>query len=116
MNTHAGRKLGRPTGARFAMIRNQAASLLKHEQIRTTYAKAREVSRFTDGIIAAAKKKTLPSLRVVAAAIPDRDIRKKIYDVLVPRYQARPGGMTRVLRLGARDGDNAQMAVVKLVS
>ena len=98
------------------MIRNQTASLLKHELIRTTYAKAREVSRFTEGILAAAKRKNLPSLRAVAAAIPDRDIRKKIYDVLVPRYQARAGGMTRVLRLGARDGDNAQMAVIKLVS
>jgi large subunit ribosomal protein L17 len=116
MNTHAGRKLGRPTGARMALLRSQATSLLKHEQIQTTYAKAREVSRYAERLLADAKRKSLPSLRAVAAAMPDKDVRKKIYDVLVPRYQARSGGVTQVLRLGQRAGDGAEMAVVKLIS
>lgn len=115
MNTHAGRKLGRPTGARMSLIRNQAAGLLKHERICTTYAKAREVSRFAEGVLAMAKKKNLTTLREVAAAIPAWDVRKKIYDVLVPRYQARSGGVVKVLRLKPRLGDNAEMALVKLI-
>jgi large subunit ribosomal protein L17 len=115
VNTHAGRKLGRPTGARMALIRNQASSLLKHERIQTTYAKARELSRFAEGVLARAKKKSLPSLRDVAAAIPAWDVRKKIYDVLVPRYQARSGGVVKVLRLKPRQGDNAEMALVTLI-
>lgn len=116
MSITGGRKLNRPTGARMAMLRNQASSLLKHEQIQTTYAKAKEVSRFTEKLISSAKKKSLLSLREVASVIPEKDVRKKIYDVLVPRYQSRPGGMTRVVRIGQRAGDGAEMAVVKLVS
>ena len=116
MSLSGGRKLNRPTAARMAMLRSQALSLLKHEQIQTTYAKAREVSRLADKLLSSAKKKNLVSLREIAAAIPDKTVRKKIYDVLVPRYQARAGGITRVLRLGQRAGDGAEMAVVKLVS
>lgn len=116
MTTRAGRKLGRPTGARFAMLRTQASSLLKHEQIQTTFAKAKEVSRYAETLLAKAKKKDLAALRKIAAEIPEKDVRKKIYDVLVPRYQSRPGGVTRVVRLGQRAGDGAEMALVKLVS
>jgi large subunit ribosomal protein L17 len=115
VNTGAGRKLGRPTGARFALLRSQATSLFRHEQIQTTYAKAKEVSRFAEGILASAKRKGLPSLRKIAAEVTDKQLRKKIYDVLVPRYQSRPGGATRVVRLGQRAGDGAEMALVKLV-
>ncbi|MBK9695753.1 MAG: hypothetical protein IPO76_10250 [Elusimicrobia bacterium] len=89
MNTHAGRKLSRPTGARMALLRSLTVSLFRHEEIRTTVPKAKEL---------------------------DEDVRKKIYDVLVPRYQARPGGCTRIHRLGARSGDNAPVALIRLVS
>jgi large subunit ribosomal protein L17 len=116
MNTHAGRKLGRPTGHRLGMLRNQASSLLKHERIQTTWAKAKEVSRVAEGLLAQAKKKNLTSLRHVASVISDKDVRKKIYDVLVPRYEKRSGGLTKVVRLGQRAGDGAEMALVKLIS
>ena len=116
MKTHSGRKLSRPTGARIALLRNLATSLLKHEQVQTTFAKAKEVSRYAEGIIATAKRKDLPSLRRVAVDITDKEVAKKIHEVLVPRYAERAGGCTRVLRTGRRLGDNAEMAVVKLVS
>jgi len=116
MKTHAGRKLSRPTGPRMALLRNMAAQLLRHEQIKTTFPKAREVARFTEGIVAVAKHKDLSSYRRVGSQIPDREVQKKLYDVLIPRYQARAGGCTRVYRLGRRLSDGAEMAVVKLVS
>lgn len=115
MKTHAGRKLSRPTGARFALLRNMTASLLRHEQIRTTFAKAREVSRYAERLVSLAKRKNLSSYRRVGSEIPDEEVRRKIYDVLVPRYQSRPGGCTRVFRLGRRLGDGAEMALLKLV-
>ncbi len=115
MNTHAGRKLNRPTGARKSLLRNLAVSLFRHEQIRTTVAKAKELSRFADGVLALAKAKTLESRRRVAGDVNDADVRKKIYDVLVPRYQSRAGGVTRIHRIGTRNGDNAEMALIRLV-
>ena len=116
MNTHAGRKLSRPTGARMALLRSLTVSLFRHEEIRTTVAKAKELSRFAEGVLARAKKNTLESRRRVTADVNDEDVRKKIYDVLVPRYQDRPGGCTRIHRLGARSGDNAPVALIRLVS
>jgi large subunit ribosomal protein L17 len=89
---------------------------LRHEQVKTTYSKAREVARFTEGIVAQAKKKNLTSIRRVSAQIQDKEVNKKLHDVLVPRYQERPGGCTRVFRLGRRMGDGAEMALVKLIS
>ncbi len=115
MKTHAGRKLSRPTGARFALLRSLATSLFQHEQIKTTLAKAKEVSRFSESLLAVAKRKDLTSTRKVSAVIPDREVRRKIYDVLVPRYQARAGGCTRIYRLGRRLGDGAETALIKLV-
>lgn len=115
MKTHAGRKLSRPTGARVALLRGLAVSLFRHEEIRTTTAKAKEAARFAEGLLALAKRNALPARREIAAAINDKDVRKKIYDVLVPRYQTRAGGCTRVYRLGPRPGDNAEMAILKLV-
>ncbi len=115
MNTHAGRKLNRPTGARMSLLRNLTVSLFRHEQIRTTVPKAKELSRFADGVLALAKAKTLESRRRVAGQVNDKDVRKKIYDVLVPRYQSRVGGITRIHRIGTRNGDNAEMALIRLV-
>ncbi len=116
MKTHSGRKLSRPTGARISLLRNMATSLLRHEQVTTTYSKAREVARFTEGLVAQAKKKNLSAIRRVSAEIQDRAVTKKLHDVLVPRYQERAGGCTRVFRLGTRRGDGAEMALVKLIS
>src|SRR5687768_10482008 len=116
MKTFAGRKLSRPTGPRMALLRNMATSLLRHEQIQTTHAKAKEVARFTEHIIAVAKRGDLPSIRRVGADLHDPEVSRKLYDVLVPRYKTRAGGCTRVFRLGRRVGDGAEMAVVKLVA
>jgi large subunit ribosomal protein L17 len=116
MKTHAGRKLSRPTGARHALLRSLATSLFRHEQITTTYAKAREVARYAEGLVAVAKRKDLAAHREVGSAIRDREVRRKLHDVLVARYESRPGGCTRVFRLAPRAGDGAEMAVVKLVS
>jgi large subunit ribosomal protein L17 len=115
VNTHAGRKLSRPTGARKSLLRNLTVSLFRHEQIRTTVPKAKELSRFADGVLALAKQKTLEGRRRVSGEINDKMIRRKIYDVLVPRYQTREGGCTRIHRIGARSGDNAEMALIRLV-
>jgi large subunit ribosomal protein L17 len=116
MKTYSGRKLNRPTGPRMALLRGLATSLLRHEQITTTYAKAKEVSRFAETIIAKAKNKNLTTIRLVNSQIQDKDVSRKIYDVLVPRYQTRSGGCTRVFRLTRRQGDGAEMALVKLIS
>lgn len=99
----------------MGLLRNMTASLLKHEQIKTTLAKAREVSRYAERVMAVAKGKNLAAYRKVGAEIPDQDLQRKIYDVLVPRYQSRPGGCTRVFRLGRRLSDGSEMALVKLV-
>lgn len=115
MKTHAGRKLGRPTGARVSLLRGLTVSLFRHEQVRTTWAKAKELSRYAEGVMATAKQKTLSARRRVKADINDKDVRKKIHDVLVPRYQSRSGGITRIHRLGARSGDNAEMALIRMV-
>jgi large subunit ribosomal protein L17 len=115
VKTFAGRKLSRPTGPRQALLKSLASHLLRHESIRTTLPKARELSRFTDSLLAEAKRKTLTSYRRIGAAVPDRELRRKLYDVLVPRYQSRAGGCTRVFRLGRRLGDNAEVALIKLV-
>lgn len=116
MLTHAGRKLSRPTGPRMALLRLMATQLLRHEQIKTTYPKAREVARYAEGLVAQAKHKDLSSYRRVSSQIQDKEVQKKLYEVLVPRYQARAGGCTRVFKLGRRLSDGAEMAVIKLVS
>jgi large subunit ribosomal protein L17 len=91
------------------------ASLLRHEQIQTTWAKAREVARFTDHVLAVAKRKTLVSRREISGTITPKDIQKKIYETLVPRYETRSGGCTTVHRVGTRRGDGAEMAVLQLL-
>jgi large subunit ribosomal protein L17 len=116
MKTHAGRKLSRPTGARMSMLRTLASDILQHERVETTVAKAREASRVVEGLLALAKRGDLVSRRRVAAAVPRPDVRRKIFDVLVPRYQSRVGGCTQVHRLGRRLSDGAEMAIIKLIA
>lgn len=114
--TAAGRKLGRKTGFRFAMLRSLTTDLLRYEQIQTTFAKAKETSRMAERLINVAKKGDINARRMVAKDITDGEVTKKLFDVLAQRYAQRNGGCTKVLRLQARQGDNAQMALLKLVS
>lgn len=110
---YGGRKLGRTGSHRRALLSNLAASLFMHERIVTTVAKAKELRGFADKIITEAKK---GRHREVRRRIHDKKVYKKLFEVLAPRYQARPGGYTQVLRLGARAGDNAEQGLVRLVS
>jgi len=116
MKTFAGRKLGRPTGHRMALLRNLAVSLLQNEKLETTLPKAKELSRFADKIITMAKREGLNSHRSVARFIKPDNVRKKVFDVLVPRYQSRHGGYTQIIKSGRRMGDAAEMAVIRLMS
>jgi large subunit ribosomal protein L17 len=119
----AHRKLGRVTEHRIALLRNQAEALLRHERIRTTVPKAKELRMFVERIISTAKDgladgtngKALHARRLVARDIQDRDVVKKLFTELAPRFASRPGGYTRLLRVGFRRGDAAEMAQVELV-
>ena len=116
MQTFAGRKLSRPTGHRFALLRNMATQLLHHERIETTVPKAREVARFTERIITAAKGGDLSARRRVARDVHDASVQEKLFEVLVPRYQSRHGGYTQLIRKGPRLSDGSEMGILKLVS
>ena len=110
-----GRQLGRNSSHRKAMFANMAVSLLTHEQIRTTLPKAKELRRVTEPLITLAKKPTVANRRLAYARLRDRDAVSKLFDTLGPRFQDRPGGYTRILKCGARTGDNAPMAFVQLL-
>ena len=116
MNTGAGRKLKRPTGHRFALLRNMSASLLHHEKVETTVAKAREVSRFTDRLITKAKANDLHARRLVAKDLKDKAVMAKLFNVIAPRYKERPGGYTQLIRVGRRLSDGAEMGILRLVA
>jgi len=109
------RKLNRTTSHRLAMLRNLANSLLQHEVITTTLPKAKELRRVAEPLITLAKEPTLANRRLAFSRTRDRDIVVKLFDVLGPRYAARPGGYLRILKCGFRQGDNAPMALVELV-
>ena len=114
--TSAGRKLGRRTGFRLQLLRNLTTDLIRYEQIKTTFPKAKECSRFTEKLISAAKRGDLNARRTVARDLHDPEVSKKLFEVLAKRYAARTGGYTRVFRLQPRQGDNAEMAVIKLIA
>jgi len=114
--TMAGRKLGRKRGARTQLLRNLTTELIRHEQIKTTVPKAKECCRLANHLISVAKKDNLNARRAVARDIQDRDAYKKLFDVLVQRYSSRTGGFTRIFRLNTRQGDNAELALIKLIS
>jgi large subunit ribosomal protein L17 len=118
------RKLGRVTEHRIAMLRNQAHALLLHERIETTVPKAKELRPFVERIITIAKRgvkggdagaKSLHARRLVLRDIQDRDVVSKLFDTIAPRFEERPGGYTRILRLGYRRGDSAEVAQIELV-
>lgn len=116
MKTHAGRKLGRKSGPRRGLLRNLATDLFRYEQITTTLAKAKECSRFSNHLISIAKKNDLTARRTIAKDLQDKAVIKKLFDVLIQRYNTRIGGCTRIFKLQARQGDNAEMALVKLIN
>ena len=111
----AGRKFSRTSAHRQAMFSNMAASLIKQGMIRTTLPKAKELRRVVEPLITLAKQPTLANRRLAFDRTRDRDIVAKLFNELGPRYQARPGGYTRILKMGFRVGDNAPMAYVELV-
>jgi large subunit ribosomal protein L17 len=109
------RKLNRTTSHRLAMFRNMSVSLLKHEVIKTTLPKAKELRRFVEPLITLGKEPSLANHRLAFDRLRDRDIVVKLFGELGPRYKARPGGYLRILKYGFRNGDNAPMALVELV-
>ena len=110
-----GRKLGRPTGHRMLMLRGMVTDLLRYESIRTTEAKAREVRRIAEKIISQGKAGSLHNRRQATALLTDKSVVKKVFDELAARYEDRPGGYTRMVKLGPRKGDAALMAVIELM-
>jgi len=112
---HGLRKLNRTTSHRLAMFRNMTVSLLKHEVIKTTLPKAKELRRVAEPIITLGKKATLANRRLAFNRLRDRDIVGKLFGELGPRYANRNGGYLRILKSGFRQGDNAPMAIVELM-
>jgi len=111
----SGRQLSRNAPHRRAMLRNMAASLLKHETIRTTVPKAKELRRVVEPLITLAKVDTEAKRRLAFARLRDQKVVDKLFDDLGPRFKARAGGYTRILRMLPRPGDNADMALMQLV-
>jgi large subunit ribosomal protein L17 len=111
----SGRKLNRTSSHREAMFKNMAASLIQHEQIRTTLPKAKELRRVAEPLITLAKVSSVANRRLAYARLRDRDAVGKLFDVLGVRYKNRPGGYLRILKYGFRAGDTAPMALVQLV-
>jgi large subunit ribosomal protein L17 len=111
----AGKRLGRSSAHRKALFRNLVTELLDHELVRTTEAKAKELRRWGDRMITLGKRGSLHARRQAAAVVRRRAVVQKLFGDLAERYAARPGGYTRVVKLGVRPGDAARMAVVELV-
>ncbi|MEN9779539.1 MAG: 50S ribosomal protein L17 [Burkholderiaceae bacterium] len=112
---HGLRKLNRTSEHRLAMLRNMMNSLIEHEVIKTTLPKAKELRRVVEPMITLGKEPTLANKRLAFDRLRNRDNVSKLFGELGPRYKARPGGYTRILKMGFRVGDNAPMALVELV-
>lgn len=110
-----GRKLRRPTAHRMGMLRNLVTSFLEKERVRTTLAKAKEARPLAEKMITLGKKGTLHARRQVLAFIRKEGVVTKIFDDLGPRFSQRPGGYSRIVKLGLRGGDGAQMAMLELI-
>ncbi len=109
------RKLGRTSAHRKALLRNMVTSLLEHEQIRTTDAKAKELRGVAEKMITLGKRGTLHARRQALQTIRSKDVTSKVFAELADRYRERPGGYTRVIKLGQRAGDAAPMSIIELV-
>ena len=112
---HGFRKLNRTSAHRQAMLRNMMNSLIEHEAIRTTLPKAKELRRVIEPMITLGKADSVANRRLAYSRLRDHDSVRKLFEDLGPRFQARPGGYTRVLKMGFRVGDNAPMAYIELV-
>ena len=112
---NAGRHLGRTSSHRKAMFKNMVVSLIRHEVIRTTLPKAKELRREAEPMITLAKLDSVANRRLAFNRLRDRDAVTKLFTTLGPRYQQRPGGYLRILKCGFRPGDNAPMAIVELM-
>jgi large subunit ribosomal protein L17 len=111
----AGRRLGRTTSHRVAMFRNMVTSFFNHERITTTDAKAKELRSIADKMITLGKRGDLHALRQAASYIREKSVVTKLFTTIAPRYADRPGGYTRIVKLGLRPGDNASLAMIELV-
>ncbi len=111
----AGRRLGRTTSHRIAMFRNMVTSLLNHERVVTTDAKAKEIRSVAEKMITLGKRGDLHAMRQAAAYIREKSVVTKLFSTLAPRYQERQGGYTRIIKLGQRLGDAASLSVIELV-
>jgi large subunit ribosomal protein L17 len=112
---HSGRQLNRNSSHRKAMFRNMTASLVKHELIKTTLPKAKELRSYAEPIITLAKQDSVANRRLAFNRLRDKEVVGKLFSEIGPRYQSRPGGYLRILKCGFRAGDNAPMAYVELV-
>ena len=111
----AGRQLGRTSSHRKALLANLSAALFEQKHIKTTEAKAKEASRVSERLITMAKKGTVHARRIALKSLKHRDVVNLLFDEIAPKYIDRPGGYTRVIKLGQRQGDGAQMAILELV-
>ena len=110
-----GRKLGRTTAHRLAMFRNQLASLVENERIVTTLPKAKELRPIAERVVTQSKRGSVHARRLVGRWLESRDLIKKLFDEIAPRFETRPGGYLRIVKLGPRQGDGAEMAVLEFV-
>jgi large subunit ribosomal protein L17 len=111
----SGKKLGRKTAHRVMMFRNMVTSLLDKERIRTTLDRAKAVRPIAERIITLGTRESLHARRQALAFVKDPGVVSKLFDTIAPRFSNRPGGYTRIIRLGFRDGDGAQMAIIELI-
>jgi large subunit ribosomal protein L17 len=112
----SGRKLSRNSSHRWALIRNLITSLLREEKIQTTDPKAKELRRWADRVITLGKEGTLHARRQALGIVQDKAVVQKLFDTIAPRFKDRPGGYTRILKIGIRHGDAAPLSVVELVA
>src|SRR5512139_2063596 len=111
----SGRQLSRNSAHRWALMRNLITALLREEKIRTTDPKAKELRRWVDRVITLGKRGDLHARRQVLSIVQDKAVVRKLFDTIGPRFKDRPGGFTRIVKLGVRHGDAAQMALIELV-
>ena len=111
----SGRKLNRTSSHRWALMRNMVTALLRDEKIRTTDPKAKELRRWADRVITLGKQGTLHARRQVLAIVQDKAVARKLFDTIAPRFKERPGGYTRIIKIGWRRGDAAPVSLIELV-
>jgi large subunit ribosomal protein L17 len=111
----SGRQLSRNSAHRWALMRNLITSLLREEKIKTTDPKAKELRRWADRVITLGKQGSLHARRQVLSIVEDKAVVRKLFDTIAPRFKDRPGGYTRIIKIGIRRGDAAQMSLIELV-